>query len=578
MRVDMVMPQMGESITEGTIVRWTKKVGELVARDENVLDISTDKVDSEIPSPAAGRLVEIRAQDGETIPVGQVIAVIETEVGAAASTPAEAVQVPSVAPAAAVLSAATAPPAVSTQGSGSSLAVAPPVSTAAGPIPAASAALASFPLPAAAPPIAAAFSTAPPILAGPSPTFAPAPSPVLIPSAPAPVPVDAAAAPVVPPVPSMTGGGRTVSGPIPRHDGERFYSPLVRSIARVEGVGVAELAGIRGTGRDGRVTKDDLTAYVATRARGGGASAPAAVTGSPTGPPSASPAGAATLSNAATGASPAAGSGAAAGVLPGASFFGPFGAAEVAFKPYPAYAPAETRATGDGPIEVVKMDVMRQRIAEHMVRSKATSPHVASVTECDMTGIVRYREATKGEFERKHGFKLTYTPFIVTATVRALLDYPMMNASVEGTEILVKRFVNIGVAVALDNGLIVPVVKHAEEKNFLGLARAITDLAARARSKKLVPDEVAGGTFAVTNMGGYGNLFGLPIINQPNVGILGAGAIVKRPVVLGEAIAVRDIMYLSLSYDHRVVDGALGGYFIQRVRYHLEKGDLAAGV
>jgi 2-oxoglutarate dehydrogenase E2 component (dihydrolipoamide succinyltransferase) len=224
------------------------------------------------------------------------------------------------------------------------------------------------------------------------------------------------------------------------------------------------------------------------------------------------------------------------------------------------------------------MDIMRQRIAEHMVRSKATSPHVASVTECDMTGIVRYREATKGEFQQKYGFKLTYTPFIVAATVQALLDYPMMNASVEGTDILVKRFINVGVAVALDNGLIVPVVKHAEEKNFLGLARAITDLAARARSKKLVPDEVAGGTFVVTNMGGFGNLFGLPIINPPNVGILGAGAIVKRPVVLGEAIAVRDIMYLSLSYDHRVVDGALGGYFVQRVRYHLEKGDLAAGL
>ena len=248
------------------------------------------------------------------------------------------------------------------------------------------------------------------------------------------------------------------------------------------------------------------------------------------------------------------------------------------FKPYPAYTAAETRSTGDGPIEVIKMDIMRQRIAEHMVRSKATSPHVASVTECDMTGIVRYREATKGEFQQKYGFKLTYTPFIVAATVQALLDYPMMNASVEGTDILVKRFVNIGVAVALDNGLIVPVVKHAEEKNFLGLSRAITDLAARARSKKLVPDEVAGGTFVVTNMGGFGNLFGLPIINQPNVGILGAGAIVKRPVVLGEAIAVRDIMYLSLSYDHRVVDGALGGYFVQRVRYYLEKGDLAAGL
>jgi 2-oxoglutarate dehydrogenase E2 component (dihydrolipoamide succinyltransferase) len=567
MRVDMVMPQMGESITEGTIVRWTKKVGESVARDENVLDISTDKVDSEIPSPAAGRLVEIRAQEGETIPVGQVIAVIETEVGVAATTPAVA------APA----GAAPAPAAAPAQPAAPARPAAPPPTAA--PAPAPPVARASSPSPAALP-IPAVSSPAPPTAAAPSPTPA-LPSPVLIPSAPAPVPVVVAPSPVVvPPVPPMIGGG-----PIPRHDGERFYSPLVRSIARVEGVNVAELAGIRGTGRDGRVTKDDLASYVATRASGGGASATGAdaVSGGPAsgGPASSGPAGSFAAQAAgvpAVGAPGAAGSVPTGGALPGVSFFGPSGAGEVKFKPYPAYTAAETRGTGDGPVEVVKMDVMRQRIAEHMVRSKATSPHVASVTECDMTGIVRYREATKGEFEQKYGFKLTYTPFIVAATVRALLDYPMMNASVEGTEILVKRFVNIGVAVALDNGLIVPVVKHAEEKSFLGLARAITDLAARARSKKLVPDEVSGGTFAVTNMGGYGNLFGLPIINQPNVGILGAGAIVKRPVVLGEAIAVRDIMYVSLSYDHRVVDGALGGYFIQRVRYYLEKGDLAAGV
>jgi 2-oxoglutarate dehydrogenase E2 component (dihydrolipoamide succinyltransferase) len=558
MRVDMVMPQMGESITEGTVVRWTKKIGELVARDENVLDISTDKVDSEIPSPAAGRLVEIRAREGETIPVGQVIAVIETEAGDAVAASAPAA--PSSAQAPAPSPAATPPP--------------PPPATAA---PAPPVTRPSSPSPTAEPPVAAA----------PSPTPASAPSPVLIPSAPVPAPIVVAAAPAVsPPVPPMAGGG-----PIPRHDGERFYSPLVRSIARVEGVSVAELAGIRGTGRDGRVTKDDLASYVATRASGGGAPASPAAAGMPAGPSAALSAGAPavgaqtvsplaspTLSPATSGAPGVAGPVSAGGVLPGVSFFGPSGGGEVKFKPYPAYTAAETRSTGDGPIEVIKMDIMRQRIAEHMVRSKATSPHVASVTECDMTGIVRYREATKGEFQQKYGFRLTYTPFIVAATVQALLDYPMMNASVEGTDILVKRFVNIGVAVALDNGLIVPVVKHAEEKNFLGIARAITDLAARARAKKLVPDEVAGGTFAVTNMGGYGNLFGLPIISQPNVGILGAGAIVKRPVVLGEAIAVRDIMYLSLSYDHRVVDGALGGYFIQRVRYHLEKGDLVAGV
>jgi len=232
------------------------------------------------------------------------------------------------------------------------------------------------------------------------------------------------------------------------------------------------------------------------------------------------------------------------------------------------------RATPEGPIEVVEMDIMRQRIAEHMVRSKATSPHVASVTEVDMTRLVRLREAHKGSFESSQGFKLTYTPMIVTAAVRALIDYPMVNASVDGTKILLKKFVNVGVAVALDNGLIVPVVKHAEEKNFLGIARTINDLALRARTRKLNPDDVAGGTFAVTNMGGFGNLFGIPVINQPNIAILGAGAIVKRPMVRDDAIAVRDIMYLSLSYDHRVIDGALGGRFIQRVRYYLEEVDI----
>lgn len=556
MRVEMVMPQMGESITEGTVVRWTKRVGDVIARDENILDISTDKVDSEIPSPAAGRLVEIRARDGETIPVGQVIAVIETEVGVA---PAVSVPIMPVA--------AMAPGPASATGLATSPAPASMQAPASAPAPASSSARASAPLPASTPPIPTALAPAP---SAPVPS---APPPIPFASVPAPV-TDAPAPAVVPPVPWTPGGG-----PVPRHDGDRFYSPLVRSIARVEGVSVEDLASIQGSGRDGRVTKDDLVAYVAGRRGGTAAPARGAVSAAlagapmaadaPTAVPTARPALAAPAQADQTGA---------AGAWSGVSFFGPSGGGEVRFKAYPAYVPAETRATADGAIEVVKMDVMRQRIAEHMVRSKATSPHVASVTECDMTGIVRYREATKVEFERKYGFKLTYTPFIVAAAVRALLDYPMMNASVEGTEILVKRFINVGVAVSLDNGLIVPVVKHAQEKNFLGLAHAITDLAARARAKKLVPDEVAGGTFAVTNMGGFGNLFGLPIINQPNVGILGAGAIVKRPVVLGEAIAVRDIMYLSLSYDHRVVDGALGGYFIQRVRHHLEKGDLAAGL
>lgn len=524
MRVDMVMPQMGESIAEGTIVRWTRQVGDVVARDENILDISTDKVDSEIPSPAAGKIVEIRAKEGETVPVGQVIAVIETEAGAAA----DAVPAPPVATSPASAPAPAAEPPITPAAP-----VAPPESVPAPPPPVASAR----------PPAVAAGGSAP------APSAAPAVVPPAAPSAPPPT------------MPSAV----TPGVPAPRRDGERFYSPLVRAIARAEGIDRAELGSIAGTGRDGRVTAEDLKAYLAHRPSGGAATA-----GTPAIPPASPPAAAAPM----PGPLPAA----PLAALPGVSYSGLAAGTEVKFRPYPLYSPSETRATAEGPVDVVKMDVMRQRIAEHMVRSKATSPHVASVTEVDMTRIVRLREGSKDEFKARHGFALTYTSFILAATVRALIDYPMVNASVEGTDILVRRYVNLGVAVALDHGLIVPVIKRAEEKNLLGLARALQDLSSRARSKKLLPDEVAGGTFAVTNMGGFGNLFGIPIINQPHVGILGAGAIVKRPVVVGDAIAVRDIMYLSLSYDHRIVDGALGGYFIQRVRHYLERVDLAEGI
>jgi len=501
MKVEMVMPQMGESITEGTIVRWVKKVGDQVARDENILEISTDKVDSEIPSPSAGRIVELKAKEGETVPVGKVVAILETEEGAAPSSAAQPVPAPA--------SAAPAPP------------------DAPSPQPAA---------PAPAPPR----------------PFAPAPSP----SVPAPA-GRAAAPPTVVPVAASEG--------IPRQVGDRFFSPLVRSMARAEGVSVEELMRIPGSGRGGRVTREDLGAYLKSRPTGVAPAAAAAAQSSAGGPGSfpgaLTPAGLPSMS----------------GIAFSTGAPSPDGGETV--EPYPKYTPAEVRTTPDGSIEVVQMDNMRQKIAEHMVRSKATSPHVASVTEADMTRIVRLRDAYKDAFQARHGFKLTYTPIIVAATVRALLDYPMVNSSVEGSQILVKRFVHIGVAVALESGLIVPVVKHAEEKSFLGLARAIHDLAARARAKKLVPDDVQGATFSMTNMGGFGNLFGIPIINQPNVGILGAGAIVKRPVVVEEgAIAVRDIMYLSLSYDHRVIDGALGGRFIQRVRHYLEKTDLIGAV
>lgn len=344
---------------------------------------------------------------------------------------------------------------------------------------------------------------------------------------------------------------------------DRFYSPLVRAIARQERISADELASIPGTGRDGRLTRDDLLRWLEARTPGSGQRA---------------------LDEVGAGIAPAADSLSAPVAEPSPTPFAAPGIAYVPadsgrdFEPYPKYAVSEVRQTTEGTIEVVPMDRMRQLIAEHMVRSKATSPHVASVTEVDMTRIVRFREAAKAGFEEKYGFRLTYTPFFVAAAVRALIDYPMVNSSIQGAEILLKRYVNIGVAVALDTGLIVPVVKHAEEKNFLGLARAIQDLASRARTKKLLPDEVQGVTFSVTNMGGFGNLFGIPIINQPASGILGVGAIVKRPVVIDDAIAIRDILYLSLSYDHRVIDGALGGRFIQRVRHYLEKTDLAGGI
>lgn len=480
MKIEMVMPQMGESIAEGTILKWTKQVGDSVKKDENILEISTDKVDSEIPAPVAGVLVELKAKEGETVPVGQVIAILETEVG------------------------------------GATTAAPKPAPAAAAPVPAAPAAAqtASQDRPA-----------------------SPAPAPR--PSAPAPAPSQ----PLVP-----VGGGATMD--IPRSFGGRFFSPLVRAIARTEGVALETLAALPGSGRGGRVTKEDLLRFVSS----GGARTAIPTNGGAA--PMPTPGGA--------------GSGTRAPM--------PAPAGAKAFETYPKFQPTESRTTGDGRIDVLTMDNMRQKIAEHMARSKQVSPHVYSVTEVDMTRVVRHRERMKAEFQARHGFSLTYTTYLIQATVQALLDYPVMNSSIDGTSVLVKRFIHFGVAVALESGLIVPVIKHAEEKNFLGLARALQDLAGRARSKQLKPDEVSGGTFTLTNMGSFGNLFGVPIINQPQVGILGVGAIVKRPVIVEDMIAVRDIMYLSLSYDHRIVDGMLGGLFIERVRHYLENGDLPESI
>ncbi len=285
---------------------------------------------------------------------------------------------------------------------------------------------------------------------------------------------------------------------------------------------MSELETIPGTGSNNRVSKNDILAYVQKK-RSGIVSAPVQKVSAP-------------------------------------SYSSPKPAPPIT---YPA-----------GRVEIIKMDTMRKAISEHMVRSKHTSAHVGSVSEADLTNIVKFREKNKAAFEKKEGINLTYTPFFLDAVVRAIKDFPMMNASVDGDNIIIRKDINLGIAVALENGLIVPVIKNAEQKNLAGIARALNDLATRARNKKLVPDEVTGGTFTVTNPGGFGNLYGFPIINQPQVAILGVGAIKKRAVVIDDAIAIRSMVYISMSYDHRIVDGALGGMFMQKVVYYLENFDV----
>jgi pyruvate dehydrogenase E2 component (dihydrolipoamide acetyltransferase) len=447
MAVDVIMPQMGESIFEGTITKWLKKAGDKIERDEPLFEISTDKVDAEIPSPSAGVLKEIKVAEGQTVPIQTVVAVIEASDGASSSAPA----------------AAPAKPEAAKQ---------------------------------AAPPPAAKSA-------------APAP----------------AAAPSAPQQQTAASSGEKVRS-----------SPLVRKIARENNIDVSQ---VPGTGAGGRVSKSDILSAV----QGGGvpaaaASASAAPAVTPAAPP-ARPAGV----------PPATGGTSASAVLDNA-------------------VPREKMYFGH--YEVQPMSVMRQRIAEHMVLSKHVSPHVYSVDEADMTAIATLRAKMKNKFEETTGTKLTFMPFFVRAAVEALRAFPTVNASVDGTNIILHKECNIGIAVALDWGLIVPVIKNAEEKNFLGIARTMNDLAERARAKKLKPEEVAEGTFAITNPGVFGGLFGLPVINQPNVAILGLGTIEKRPVVIDDAIAIRSMVYLTLSYDHRVVDGAVAHQFMAKLKHTLE--------
>ena len=457
MAVDVIMPQMGESIFEGTITKWLKKPGDRIERDEPLFEISTDKVDAEIPSPSAGVLKEIKVTEGQTVPIQTVVAVIDAAGAGAAAAPAPS------------------------------------------PVPEKAAA----PKAAAAPPAPAA------------PTPAPAPVP------PTPAAAGAPAAAPAAPLPKAGDNGQKIRS-----------SPLVRKLAKEHNV---DLAAVEGSGAGGRISKKDILAAV-----GSGGARPAA-------PAAPAPSGATTSVSPAP--PPATGGAVAHPALENA-------------------VPRERIYFGN--YEAQPMSAMRQRIAEHMVASKHVSPHVYSIDEADMTKIAKIRERSKAAFEAKYGTKLTFMPFFVRACVEALRAFPTVNASADGATVVLHREINVGIAVALDWGLIVPVLKNAEEKNFLGLARGMNDLAERARAKKLKPEEVQEGTFSITNPGVYGGLMGLPVINQPNVAILGIGAIQKRPMVIDDAIAVRSMVYLTLSYDHRVVDGAVAHQFVGKVKAYLE--------
>jgi 2-oxoglutarate dehydrogenase E2 component (dihydrolipoamide succinyltransferase) len=414
MRHEMVMPKMGESITEGTIVKWLKNEGDTVGQDEIILEISTDKVDSEIPTPVAGKIEKLLAAEGETIEVGKVIAHIETEAAQVQKT--EAVKEPAK-PAEPVKEQKAEQPAAVTE---------PPPSSAA----------------------------------------------------------------------------------VETIKSSSFYSPVVLSIARNEGISRSELESIPGTGHNGRITKKDVLHFLEKK------KSPSVTT--------------------------------------------------------PA---ASEIVTAHGSTEIIPMDHIRKKIAQHMVHSVQTSPHVGLYLEVDMFNIFNIREKNKASFKHKEGFNLTYMPFLAEASAKALKQFPLVNASLDGDHIILKHYVNLGIAVAADQGLIVPVIKNADSLNLTGLARAINDLALRARTKKLKPDEVGGGTFSISNFGVYGTTIGFPIINQPQLAILGVGVLQKRPVVINDAIAIRPVMYLSLVFDHRLIDGAMGAQFLKAIGDSLQSYD-----
>ncbi|MCR8556814.1 2-oxo acid dehydrogenase subunit E2 [Mucilaginibacter sp. BJC16-A38] len=538
----LLLPKMGESVEEATIIKWTKKPGDYIEADETVMEIATDKVDSEVPSPVSGKLVEQLYKDNDVVKVGAVIAIIET------NEPEETKEAPG---APAVHEAATA--------------AFPPMHR---------------PIEEIKPPIQ---ETPPPVISTPPPVYQ-APAPVV--SAPVPQPeikqpeepkqpvfAEPVAVPYIEQLQEKT-EDKIDDG---NKNGLRFYSPLVKNIAAQEGISNAELDQIPGTGAEGRLTKDDLLAYVQQRSQPvAAAPKPEPVAAPVTPPPAPEPVVEAPK------AEPVAEAPKPEPVAPTPA---PAPVAEapkpepVAAAPEPvAQEPAESKTKGvsvSGGDEIIEMDRMRRLIADHMVMSKHTSPHVTSFVEADVTNLVLWRERIKSSFEKREGEKITFTPIFIEAVVRAIKDLPMINIQVNGTQIIKKKDINISMATALPSGnLIVPVIKKADELNLIGLTKAVNDLANRARSGKLKPDDVQGGTFTITNVGSFGNVMGTPIINQPQVAILAIGVIKKKPAVIetlqGDMIGIRHMMFLSLSYDHRVVDGALGGSFVRRVADYLE--------
>jgi len=448
-KISLTMPKMGESIMEATILKWVKSPGDQISEDETILEIATDKVDSDIPSPVDGVLKEILFKENDVVAVGTVIAYIETEVGSADSEPSNEPEPEVIAesPAPVAPSPATSNGNGATSSNGHSM---------------------------------------------------------------------TKAVPFTPQVQTAQGGSQVSK--------TRFYSPLVRNIAAQEGLEMRELESVPGTGKDGRVTKKDMLSYIQQKT---------SVTRST--------------------------------VTPGRTN---------STDPKPPTTKKYDNPNGGG-VEIIEMDRMRKMIAEHMVRSKHTSPHVTSFVEADVTNLVNWRNKIKGQFQEKYGEKITFTPIFIQAVAKAIRDFPMINVSLDGDNIIKKNDVNIGMAAALPSGnLIVPVIKQADLLNLVGLAKSVNDLANRARANKLKPEDIQDGTFTVTNVGTFGNVMGTPIINQPQVAILATGAIRKKPAVVeteyGDVIAVRQMMFLSLSYDHRIVDGFLGGSFLRRVADYLE--------